>query len=149
MEENLVLKKILMLISISILTHAAYADEASDKAAIKAAVFDYFHGQGEASRERLFRAFAAEHTTMVGVTKGEDDKENIRSWKNMTAVLNAWASNENPAGGNRDGEIISMDMVDGRLAVVLFRSTDRFFDALTLSKINDEWKIIGKAFVLQ
>ena len=67
----------------------------------------------------------------------------------MTSVLNSWAANENPAGGDRDGEILSMDMVDGRLAVVLFRSTNRFYDALTLSKVNDEWKIIGKAFVLQ
>ncbi|WP_262695950.1 nuclear transport factor 2 family protein [Kordiimonas aquimaris] len=143
------LKKILIMISISMCSYTAYADEASDKAAIEAAVYDYFHGQGEASHERLFRAFAAEHTTMVGVTKGDDGQDNIRSWKDMTTVLNAWASNENPAGGDRDGEIISMNMVDGRLAVVLFRSTNRFFDALTLSKINDEWKIVGKAFVLQ
>ena len=143
------LKKTLILISISLLSFAAHADDASDKAAIEAAVFDYFHGQGEASEERLFRAFAAEHTTMVGITKGDDGKENIRSWKDMSSVLKSWASNNNPAGGARDGEIISMNMVDGRLAVVLFRSTDRFFDALTLSKVNDEWKIVGKAFVLQ
>lgn len=120
-----------------------------DKAAIKAAVFDYFHGQGEASAERLFRAFEAEHATMVGVTKGENGSESVRSWKDMTGVLNNWAANENPPGGNRDGEIISMNMVDDRLAVVLFRSADRFYDALTLGKVNGEWKIIAKAFVLQ
>ena len=143
------LKKIMTLLCLSMLSFAVNADEAADKAAIETAVFDYFHGQGEASKERLFRAFAADHTTMVGITKGDDGTDTIRSWKDMAAVLNAWASNENPAGGNRDGEIISMDMVDGRLAVVLFRSTDRFYDALTLSKVNNEWKIVGKAFVLQ
>lgn len=143
------MKTLLVLLSIFGMSTLSRAEEASDKAAIEAAVFDYFHGQGEASKERLFRAFAAEHATMVGITKGEDGRENIRSWKDMAAVLTAWASNDNPAGGNRDGEIISMDMVDGRLAVVLFRSTDRFYDALTLSKVNSEWKIVGKAFVLQ
>ena len=120
-----------------------------DKKAIKAAVYDYFHGQGEASAERLFRAFEAEHATMVGVTRNEDGSEAVRSWKDMAQVLNNWASNDNPAGGNRDGEIISMNMVDDRLAVVLFRSTDRFYDALTLGKVNGEWKIIAKAFILQ
>ncbi len=127
----------------------ALADSAEDKAAIKAAVFDYFHGQGEGSRERLFRAFDADNATMVGVTKGEDGQEAVRSWKDMNEVLTSWSANENPAGGNRDGAIINMNMVDDRLAVVLFRSTDRFYDALTLGKVNGQWKIIAKAFVLQ
>lgn len=143
------LKSLILCVTALLFILPAHADEASDKAAIKAAVFDYFHGQGEANKERLFRAFAAEHTTMVGVTDNDEGKQVIRSWKDMTSVLNSWAANENPAGGDRDGEILSMDMVDGRLAVVLFRSTNRFYDALTLSKVNDEWKIIGKAFVLQ
>lgn len=131
----------------------AHADhhkgDKADKQAIRAAVFDYFHGQGEASAERLFRAFDAENSTMVGVVRGENGAESVRSWKNMTDVLNNWASNENPPGGDRDGEIISMNMVDDRLAVVLFRSADRFYDALTLGKVDGQWKIIAKAFVLQ
>lgn len=121
----------------------------ADKSAIKAAVMDYFHGQGEASEERLFRAFAAEHASMVGVVKNDDGDEMIRSWKDMGQVLSNWAANENPPGGDRDGEILDMHVVDGRIATVLFRSTDRFYDALTLAKVDGEWKIIAKAFVLQ
>ncbi len=121
----------------------------ADKSAIKAAVMDYFHGQGEASEERLFRAFAAEHASMVGVVKNDDGAEIIRSWKDMGQVLSNWAANENPPGGDRDGEILDMHVVDGRIATVLFRSTDRFYDALTLAKVDGEWKIIAKAFVLQ
>lgn len=127
----------------------ALADNAEDKAAIKAAVFDYFHGQGEGSRERLFRAFDADNATMVGVTKGENGQDAVRSWKDMNEVLSNWSATENPNGGNRDGAIISTNIVDDRLAVVLFRSTDRFYDALTLGKVNGQWKIIAKAFVLQ
>jgi len=127
----------------------ALAGTAEDKAAIKVAVFDYFHGQGEASRERLFRAFDADNSSMVGVVKSDDGKDAVRSWKDMNEVLGNWSSNASPAGGDRDGEIISMNMVDDRLAVVLFRSTDRFYDALTLGKVNGQWKIIAKAFVLQ
>lgn len=130
-------------------TTSAIAGENGDKAAIKNAVFDYFHGQGEGSRERLFRAFEAENATMVGVVRGDDGAESVRSWKDMTEVLNNWSAEQNPDGGNRDGEIISMNMIDDRLAVVLFRSTNRFYDALTLGKVNGNWKIIAKAFVQQ
>lgn len=134
------------LLSISV---PAFADTKEDKEAIKVAVFDYFHGQGEGSRERLFRAFNAEHAAMVGVVRSDDGEESVRSWKDMTDVLANWSARPNPNGGNRDGEIISMNMVDDRLAVVLFRSTDRFYDALTLGKVDGQWQILTKAFVLQ
>ncbi|MEO0971931.1 MAG: nuclear transport factor 2 family protein [Pseudomonadota bacterium] len=119
------------------------------KAAIEAAVFDYFHGQGEASAERLNRAFAAESATMVGVTRDQEGNETIRAWNDMAKVLANWSANENPPGTEREGEILSMNMVDERIAVVLFRSADRFYDALTLVYIDEQWKIIQKAFVLQ
>jgi len=148
-KESFMLKSLLVIISVTFLSFSALADQASDKVAIKAAVNDYFQGQGEASKERLFRAFAADHATMVGVVKNDEGKDVIKSYKDMTSVLNQWASNKNPAGGNLDGEIISMNIVDDRLAVVLFRSTNRFYDALTLAKLDNEWKIVAKAYILQ
>ncbi|MEL0658491.1 nuclear transport factor 2 family protein [Psychromonas arctica] len=143
------LKSFLIIVGITFFSLNVQADKATDKVAIEAAVNDYFQGQGEASQTRLFRAFAADHATMVGVVKDDNGKEIIKSWKDMNSVLNKWAANENPVGGDRDGEILSLDIVDDRLAVVLFRSTNRFYDALTLTKINNEWKIIGKSYVLQ
>lgn len=150
------MKKVIILMTlIAGMSVAALADghknktKSEDKQAIEAAVFDYFHGQGEASRERLFRAFDADNASMVGVTREQDGSEAVRSWKDMSEVLSRWAANENPPGGDRDGEIMSMDIVDDRIAVVMFRSADRFYDALTLGKVNGEWKIIAKAFILQ
>lgn len=128
--------------------HAEHHEDA-DHAAIVAAVLDYFHGQGEASAERLNRAFAGDHATMVGVMKNDDGEEMIRSWKDMNEVIANWSSNDNPPGGARDGEILDMHIVDGRIATVMFRSTDRFYDALTLAKVNGQWKIIAKGFIRQ
>ena len=122
---------------------------AEDRAAIEAAVFDYFHGQGEASAARLHRAFSAENASMVGVRKGDDGVESVHSWKDMSEILANWSANENPPGADRDGEIVAMEVVDNRLAVVLFRYTDRFYDALTLAKVNGDWKIVQKAFIEQ
>jgi len=143
------LRKFLIVIGMTFFSLTTQAETTADKVAIEAAVNDYFQGQGEASEQRLFRAFAADHATMVGVVKDDNGNEIIKSWKDMNSVLNKWAANKNPVGGDRDGEIISMNIVDGRLAVVLFRSTTRFYDALTLAKLNNEWKIIGKSYVLQ
>ncbi len=123
--------------------------EKPDEAAVKAAVFDYFHGQGEANLERLNRAFAADEASMVGVMRADDGAESLRTWKDMNEVLANWASSANPPGATRDGEILDMHITDGRIATVTFRSTDRFYDALTLVKIDGHWKIVAKVFVRQ
>jgi hypothetical protein len=134
---------------IALLMAGFVAASADDEANVKAAVFDYFHGQGEASAERLNRAFAADTVSMVGVLKNENGETQLRAWKDMAKVLERWAANENPVGGGRDGEVIDMHITDGRLATVTFRYTDRFYDALTLAKIDGDWKIVAKVFIQQ
>ena len=119
----------------------------SDHDAVTAAVFDYFDGQGEASLERLERAFASETAQMLTVAENEDGTPYVRVW-NMADVLPRWASGD-PAQTPRTGKILSMNVVDGRLATVVFDSNGRFFDILTLAKVGDRWKIINKAFVRQ
>ena len=143
------LDKLILVALVCFAAGAAGAEDQKHHAAIETAVFDYFHGQGEASAKRLNRAFAAEQATMVGVTRDDDGNESVVAWKDMTEVIGNWAANDNPPGGDRDGEIVALEMVDERLAVVLFRSTDRFYDALTLAQVDGEWKIIQKAFILQ
>ena len=127
----------------------ANAEHHEQAEAIEKAVFDYFHGQGTASAERLNRAFDGKNASMVGVMKGDDGTVGVRSWKDMSEVLSSWAANENPPGADRDGEIVAMEVVDDRLAVVLFRFTDEYYDALTLANVNGDWKIIQKAFIQQ
>ena len=143
------LMSILAAFALLVVPAAASEEKDPDKAAIEAAVYDYFHGQGEASEERLFRAFAADHASMVGVVKNDNDEEELKSWKDMSEVLTNWASNDNPPGTEREGEILNIQITDGRIATAHFRSADRFYDVLTLAKLDGEWKIIAKAFVLQ
>ncbi len=42
-----------------------------------------------------------------------------------------------------------MDVAGGRIAVVMFRSGKRFYDARTLSNIGSDGKIVAKSWVLQ
>lgn len=118
-----------------------------DVAAIEAVVLDYFDGQGEASLERLQRAFDSK-ASMYGVVTDDAGQQSVRVWP-MDETMEAWASNDDPVGAGRDGEVLSIDIVDGRLAVVTFRFEDRFYDAFTMVKVNGEWKIAAKTFVRQ
>ncbi len=118
-----------------------------DIAAIEAVILDYFDGQGEASLERLQRAFDSK-ASMYGVVTDDTGQQSIRVWP-MDETMEAWASNDDPVGAGRDGEVLSIDIVDSRLAVVTFRFEDRFFDAFTMVKVNGAWKIAAKTFVRQ
>jgi hypothetical protein len=114
--------------------------------AIEAAVFDYFEGQSERSEERLSRAFAVDTTQMVGITMDEGGME-ITS-RPIAEMVEAWSRGE-PSGEKRTGRIVGMDVVEDRLATVLFDSNGRFYDALTLAKVGGEWKIVSKVYVIQ
>jgi hypothetical protein len=123
--------------------------ETEDEAGIRAAVFDYFNGQTVGSAEQLNRAFVADNATMVGLMRAQDGTESLRTWRDMNEVITNWSANPNPGAPARDGEILEMQILNGRIATVLFRSTTQFYDALTLMKIDGQWRIVAKAFIRQ
>jgi len=120
-----------------------------EERAISEAVFDYFHGQGDASAERLNRAFLADKAVMIAVLPAEGGGETVTTYTDMPAVLSRWASNPNPPGAARDGQILDIHITDQRIATVHFRSTDRFYDVLTLVKVDGQWRIVAKVFIRQ
>lgn len=129
--------------------HEEKGEAKADKAAIKATIMDYFHGQGTADRDRLRAAFKEDIATMTGMYR--DDAGAVKFYRStqMGETLDRWAANDNPPGADREGEILSLEVVDGRIATVIFRYTDRFYDAFSLFKIDGEWKIVAKTFIPQ
>lgn len=124
------------------------ADQGPEAEAVKLVVLEYFQGQGQASEERLERAFARNHAIMMTSTVRSDGTNSVRRTE-MDDVISTWVSNENPPGLRSDYEFLSLQIVENRLATVTFRSGTRFFDALTLMKIDNEWKIVTKVYVPQ
>ncbi len=122
-------------------------DKTADRAAIETAVEDYFDGIGAADEERLNRAFAADKAAMVGVVKNEDGSRELMAFPDMEKVIANWAGDPDPEGTGRDGEILDMKIVDGRIAMVMFRYKDEYYDVLTLVKVDGVWKIATKTFV--
>lgn len=120
-----------------------------DAVAIETVIFDYFEGNGTADRDRLGAAFHEDLAVMVGIIKSENGTLERRAWHDMPALLDSWAAVENPPGTGRDGEVLHIQTVDGRIATALFRYTDEFYDAFTLLKHDGQWKIASKAFIEQ
>jgi len=109
-----------------------------DFAGIRAAVFDYFEGINEVSRERLERAFdPSAELKNVG-----EDGAIVR--QPIAQVIERWMAKE-PV--RREGEILSIDVTDGEIARVVFDYNGAYIDFLTLAKVRGHWKIIDKVFV--
>lgn len=113
-----------------------------DRKAIEKVIQDYFDGIGAADDERLQRAFHVNAAAMVGISK--ENGGTLRSFKDMAGVIENWAGNKNPEGAGRDGEILDMAVMDGRIAMVMFRYKDEYYDVLTLLKMDGVWKIATK-----
>ncbi|MEL6113267.1 MAG: nuclear transport factor 2 family protein [Pseudomonadota bacterium] len=144
------------LIALSVNLAPAFADhhqsgesaktKSADEVAIAAVIQDYFDGIGAADAEKLNRAFAADKAAMLGSVKNEDGTRSLMTFKDMEAVVAGWARNDNPEGAGRDGEILHMKIMEGQIAMVMFRYKDEYYDVLTLLKDDGVWKIVTKTF---
>ena len=117
-----------------------------DEAQIRAVVMDYFEGIGEGSYEKLSNAFHVK-SRMLTSEKDDEGKAYLRIWE-MEPTIKRW-SKSTPPKRERTGEILNMHIMDGRLASVSFDLNGSYFDLLTLTKMDGQWKIISKAFIRQ
>jgi len=145
---------ICMAAAAAVLVSAAFAQDAdapsaadADRAAIEKVIEDYFDGIGAADAERLNRAFAVDKAAMVGLRRNDAGGYDFRAWTDMRPVIENWSDNDNAEGTGRDGEILHMNVTDGRIAAVTFRYKDEYYDVLTLLKVDGTWKIATKTFV--
>jgi hypothetical protein len=110
---------------------------ADDMSAIRKTVFDYLEGINTVDRERLERAFAP--GAMMKSVSAEGELRVVP----ITDAIDRWTSRE---PGSRSGRILSVDLHD-ELARVVFDYDGGYIDLLTLAKIQDQWRILDKAFI--
>lgn len=121
--------------------HAAEPpSDAGDFAAIHAVVFDYLEGINTVDRERLERAFHP------GAELKSVDEEGGLLARPIGEVIDRWMNN---APGTRSGEVISMEINDGKIARVVFDYNGEYTDFLTVARVKGRWQIIDKVFIEQ
>ncbi len=107
---------------------------------------DYFDGLGEGSYERLAKAFHLK-AHMISPSKNKEGTTDL-TVRDIAPTIKRWG-NGKASTKKRTGKILNMHIMDGRLASVSFDSNSRYFDLLTLAKMDGEWKIINKAYIEQ
>ncbi len=104
-------------------------------------VFDYVFGVATNDWERIQQAFDTPKAQMKLIT-GEPDAENVfvipvqQVWEKIWSKL--------PPNPNHTAEIISISIHECRIAIVTLNNNGRYFDQLSLYKVNNRWKIYDK-----
>lgn len=105
------------------------------------ATLDYAHGVAEGSWERVARAYDVPKAQMKLIT-GEVGAEKVYIMPVQELWDKVWSKlPESPA---HRVEILSMQILEGRMAVVSLNNNGTYIDLLSLYKVNDSWKIYDK-----
>lgn len=109
---------------------------------------EYIGGQIVGSSEMIQAAF---HKDMVMMFPDHDanGESYLQLWADMHALAEEWAQTPHPEYDVVSFRILSLDVVDDRLATVLFEVEDRVYEALTLVKAEGKWTIVSKVFIEQ
>lgn len=123
------------------MTDITLSSNQADCNAIVEAVLDYAFGVATKDWDRLQRAYDVPKAQMKLIT-GSVGGEKVfvipiqDVWEKIWQVL--------PESDSHQVEITSISIQQGRIAVVEFNNNNRFFDQLSLYKVNGSWKIYDK-----
>lgn len=128
---------------------ALLASSQETRDAVKSVIFDqYLKGQKLQSADTIRQAFSPD-SVMLFSTQDQENNYRLERSLDMHDLVGEWARQSSPDMDLSKFEILSLDIVDERIAVVTLKVQERVFDALTLVKEGDEWKIASKVYILQ
>lgn len=119
------------------------------RADVESAIFDkYLLGQKMKSADIIRDAF---HPESVMIYSGQDAEGNyhFRRWLKMHETVAEWAEQSSTDLDLTQFEILSMNIVDDRMAMVVLKVQERVFDGITLVKEGNEWTIASKVYIAQ
>ncbi len=123
----------------------AEARTSADYASVHAVIDSYFEGARTATSAPFEKAWELENGRIVFVRR-KDGIDGVISVPIRDAIK-SWTSK--PADESW-GKVLSIDIVDGRMAAAKVEMLYRghiYIDLLSLYKINGDWKIVNKTFV--
>lgn len=124
------------------------AAETDDVEQVREAVFNYFKGASGSDLALMEKAWDKPNAHMKYISKNDQGVDEVQVIP-IAEMFERWSKKSSPGA---KGSVLSMDIVDGRMAVVKFEfvTTDKvYIDYLSLYKINGEWKIVNKIFIIE
>ena len=114
---------------------------------------NYFNGYMQSDEEMLLKAFDKDNGAMKVISNTEDGSE-IAENIPFKDLVSRWADREKFSSEileNSSLEILKIDYVDGKIASAKIRmkvGETVYIDILSLQKMNQEWKITNKIYVV-
>lgn len=120
---------------------SASAEKDSEHAAIAKVTYTYFDGLYLGNNKLMNKAFDMENGQVKSLENGKIQAISLKAFSNYFTEKSdeTW-----------QGKILSMDVVDNRMAFVKFdfdTPDSHYIDYLILLKTDGEWKITNKAYV--
>ena len=132
--------------TISGLASAQDSEPVDHEAGVRAAVIAYFEAGNTGDPDLARQAFETENGVMFIQRSGEEGDQIA------TMNLGDFADRFTRAQSGREGEIIDVKLVNDEMAFAhfLFTTPDRTYnDFFLLYRLDDEWKIVSKAFTME
>lgn len=145
--------KIYFTIPFLLLSFCLMAQEKSnDSYQIINTIENYFYGYIERDGEKLKKAFDTENGTMKIPSKGTDKESFTNNY--FKDIIPKWASRPKLSAAEIKDcalQILDLDIVEGKMgsAKINMKVGDTtYIDLLSLQKINQEWKITNKIYII-
>ncbi len=147
------LKKILCLTIFTFSISMNAQQKSEDTALITSTIENYFYGYIQRDADLLHKAFDMENGAMKVPVTNEQGMQTVEN-NYFKELIPKWASREKlPEAVLSESElnILAIDIVDGEISsakISMKVGETTYIDILSLQKINQEWKITNKIFVV-
>lgn len=129
-------------------------EKSTDLQQVKTTIENYFEGYIYRDITKLRQAFDTKNGAMKVVIKTKDGLESSEN-EFFKDLIPKWAARERLSQNSLENctlEILNIDLVEGKMGTAKISlklgTDDTFVDILSLQKINKEWKITNKIFVV-
>lgn len=136
---------ILVLTTLFVASQSSIA-QTSEDSQIKETIQAYIDGFNKRDRRLLEEAFAVENAHMKSISTTENGEDRVRVTK-----IQDWIEKATAEGANRNAKvkILSITMVNDRIANVFLDFDGALFDMMLVAKIDNRWKILNKVSIYQ
>lgn len=128
-------------------------EKSNDIQLITATINNYFDGYVERDINKLNKAFDTENGAMKVLVTAKDDKVSFEN-NYFKDLMPKWAAREKLTATDLENcalKILHIDVVEGKIGTAKISmkiGETTYIDILSLQKMNQEWKITNKIYVV-
>lgn len=148
------MKNFILLVGVCLLPLTGFTQEKSkDITGITTTIENYFDGYVERDIDKLNKAFDTQNGAMKVITKADDDTESAENHL-FKDLMPKWGGREKLSTADKNNcalQILTIDVVDGKMGIAKISmkiGDTTYIDILSLQKMNREWKITNKMYVV-